>query len=260
MRTWLSHLFVFALGIVITLLIQFTWSRGKAPAQGAVPIPKLDLSLADGATMRVSRVIDGDTVALENGLMIRYRGINAPESGHFIKDPSPFSEEATVRNRTLVEGKLVRLQLGDPPMDAYGRIIARLTLAEPGSTDADVEGVLLKEGLARILPLGLNTEDTQRFKEIEAQAKQEKRGLWGLNSPFADGPPAGIQYCAAENSKLFHRIDSPFAKRISGQHFVGYKTLEDAVCSGRSMATSSIKLLRKNAPAVATEPADEPEK
>ena len=46
----------------------------------------------------VKRVIDGDTVELFNGTVLRYVGITAPE------EDEPFAEEATKLNQELVEG------------------------------------------------------------------------------------------------------------------------------------------------------------
>src|SRR3990167_8656625 len=53
-------------------------------------------------TAVVKKIIDGDTVDLFNGLVLRYVGITAPETGE------PFEKEATEANRSLVEGKEIR--------------------------------------------------------------------------------------------------------------------------------------------------------
>src|SRR3990167_467195 len=47
----------------------------------------------------VKRVIDGDTVELFNGTVLRYTGVTAPEEGE------DFAEESTKLNKELVEGK-----------------------------------------------------------------------------------------------------------------------------------------------------------
>ena len=245
MRALGPYVIGFLLGAAIMWITLRSWERAQEPALGKPADKKLELVLVDGAEVTVTRVIDGDTVVLENGMLVRYRGVNAPESGHFIKDPSPMAVEATDRNRQLVEGKRVKLQLGNPSMDAYGRVIARLTVQNVKVEESDVESLLLKEGLARILPLGLSAEDTQRFKQLETEAKQNKRGIWGVTDPFAEGKAKDFQYCAAANSRVFHHVESPVAHRISAANFVGYKTLEDAVCSGRAMSTTSIKYLKK---------------
>lgn len=52
---------------------------------------------------KVKRVIDGDTVELAGGTILRYAGITAPETGE------PFEEESTAENKRLVEGKTIEL-------------------------------------------------------------------------------------------------------------------------------------------------------
>ncbi len=58
----------------------------------------------------VVRVIDGDTIELEDGRRVRYIGIDTPETVHPEKDVECYGPEATARNRELVEGKNVELQ------------------------------------------------------------------------------------------------------------------------------------------------------
>ena len=66
----------------------------------------------------VQKVIDGDTIRLSDGRIIRYLGINAPELRKKVGDlwvysPEPFAEEAARLNKKLVEGKKVRIEI-DP--------------------------------------------------------------------------------------------------------------------------------------------------
>src|SRR5262249_50707889 len=77
----------------------------------------LDMSVTDGELVRVRKVIDGDSVILENGLRVCYHGVRAPEMGHYVKDPAPLGDESTRRNMDLVEGKQVRLKLAREPFD-----------------------------------------------------------------------------------------------------------------------------------------------
>ena len=58
----------------------------------------------------VVRVIDGDTVELENGERVRYLGIDTPETVHPEKPMECYGPEASERNKELVEGKVVSLQ------------------------------------------------------------------------------------------------------------------------------------------------------
>ena len=56
--------------------------------------------------LKVLRVIDGDTIVLENAEKVRYIGVDSPEIG---KGNECFAEEAKIKNEELVLGKVVRL-------------------------------------------------------------------------------------------------------------------------------------------------------
>src|SRR3954465_1008070 len=79
---------------------------------------------AEGDTVRVVRVVDGDTirVALPSGEEpVRYIGIDTPES---VKPGSPvecFAKRASAFNGELVAGELVR---DVEERDRYGRLLA----------------------------------------------------------------------------------------------------------------------------------------
>ena len=66
----------------------------------------------------VRRVVDGDTIELMDGRLVRYIGIDAPEvrrreGERWVMDPEPFGLAATEANKRLVEGKWVRFgQIG----------------------------------------------------------------------------------------------------------------------------------------------------
>ncbi|MFA6356488.1 MAG: thermonuclease family protein, partial [Candidatus Omnitrophota bacterium] len=66
----------------------------------------------------VSKVIDGDTVVLENGEHVRYIGIDTPEKGR------PYYSEAKRQNEKLVKGRKVRLEFDAGKADRYGRVLA----------------------------------------------------------------------------------------------------------------------------------------
>ena len=72
--------------------------------------------------IKVTKVIDGDTVRLSNGKLLRYIGLDTPEvrirkRGRFIYDPQPFSLEAKEMNRKLVENKFVRVEFDVEKLD-----------------------------------------------------------------------------------------------------------------------------------------------
>jgi micrococcal nuclease len=134
--------------------------------------------------IKVLKVIDGDTIRLEDGRLVRYLGINAPEvrkkvGGKWVFDPEPFGEAATALNRKLVEGKTVRLQI-DParPRDRFGRLLAYVFVENERKYFVNVE--LLKQGLAKMDIMPLGTEHRKMFWSAEESAWTDKRGVWSV--------------------------------------------------------------------------------
>lgn len=221
----------FIIGIVFTLLVQVSWRYGRPKSQN--PTAQLDLSLQADKVYRVLRVIDGDTVTLENGLHVRYAGINTPEKGRFISEPAPVSEAATIRNRELVEGRNVRLRVADTPVDAYGRVVAHIVALNPDGTETDVEAILLKEGLGRVMALSLTHDEYSRLKGLQEEARSSQLGIWGAPEGSVKKEGVAASFCAASRGKVFHRSDCPLAKRIAPVNLVFFQTIEEARASGR---------------------------
>lgn len=126
----------------------------------------------------VRRIIDGDTVELSDGRLVRYIGVDAPESrrregGQWVEDPEPFAAAATEANRALVAGRRVRLEYDAQRLDRYGR-----TLAYVYVEDRMVNEALLAHGYAELLTIPPNVRYAERFREAVAQARRAGRGLW----------------------------------------------------------------------------------
>ena len=121
----------------------------------------------------VKKVIDGDTIELENGEFVRYLGMDTPEKDNC------FYKEATERNRELVEGKKVKLEKDVTDKDVYGRILRYVYI-----DSIFVNDYLLRNGYAKLLiipPAGKNHKD--EFKVLEQEAANNKLGLWGPSCP-----------------------------------------------------------------------------
>lgn len=120
----------------------------------------------------VSRVIDGDTVELAGGARVRYIGIDAPE----VSNPSEcYATEATEQNRSLVEGRLVALRKDVSETDRYGRLLRYVYL--PGGEM--VNATLVREGFAKALTFPPDVAFADWFVELEREAREAERGLWG---------------------------------------------------------------------------------
>jgi len=121
----------------------------------------------------VKRVVDGDTIKLENGERVRYIGVDTPETKHPYKKVQYFGKEASVFNTKLVEGKKIRLEYDVEKRDKYGRLLAYVYI-----DDIFVNAELVKQGYARVMTIRPNTRYAEYFKKLQDQAKEEKKGLW----------------------------------------------------------------------------------
>ena len=124
------------------------------------------------------RVIDGDTIELADGRMVRYIGIDAPEvhrrvGERWVFDPEPFGEAATEANRRLVESKMVRLEYDVQTHDRFGRLLAYVYVG-----DAMVNEELIRLGYAQLLTIPPDVKYAERFRALVEEARRERRGLW----------------------------------------------------------------------------------
>ncbi len=122
----------------------------------------------------VVKVIDGDTIKLSNGKVVRYIGIDTPETNHPRKGRECFGEEAKLANKKLVEGKKVRLEKDVSETDKYGRLLRYVFVG-----DLFVNEYLVRQGYAhaRSYPPDVRFQDI--FRQAEDYARQNRLGLWG---------------------------------------------------------------------------------
>ena len=118
---------------------------------------------------KVKRIVDGDTVVLHNGTIVRYVGITSPETGE------PFEKEATEANRKLVEGKTVKLEYDNYKADKFGRILAYLII---DGKNVSVE--MARLGMASVVIYQHKKPFIYQEQLLKAQeeAKKNKRGFW----------------------------------------------------------------------------------
>jgi len=127
----------------------------------------------------VKRVIDGDTIEIENGQKIRYIGIDTPETVHPDKPVQCFGREASLKNKELVEGKSVRLEKDVSETDKYGRLLLYVYLVnEKSEPSIFINDYLVRQGYAHSSSYPPDVKYQERFRQAEAEARQNNRGLW----------------------------------------------------------------------------------
>jgi micrococcal nuclease len=128
------------------------------PASTSTPDPYL---------VKVTRVIDGDTIEIEGGQRVRYIGMDTPET--YVC----FYSESTNKNKELVEGKTIRLEKDVSEKDRYGRLL-RYVYAR----DTLVNEVLVKEGYAQVSTYPPDVKYQEKFLTAQKEARDGNKGLW----------------------------------------------------------------------------------
>lgn len=128
---------------------------------------------------KVTRVVDGDTIIIDyNGTEERIRmiGIDTPESVHpNAEKNTEFGEVASNFTKENLENKYVKLEFDVQERDKYGRLLAYVYL-----DDVMYNKTLLAEGYAKLATYPPNVKYVDDFKQIQEEAQNNKKGLWGL--------------------------------------------------------------------------------
>lgn len=130
---------------------------------------------AGAETVRAAAVVDGDTLRLEDGRVLRLSGIDAPRPPAGA-DPArrwPLAEGAAALLGDLTAGQPLSLAV-EVAEDRYGRVLAQVT-REDGLW---IQGEMLRRGLARVQTRADAHARTPEMLAVEAEARAARRGLW----------------------------------------------------------------------------------
>ncbi len=123
--------------------------------------------------VKVVKVIDGDTIKIETGEVVRLIGIDAPETVHPSKPVACFGKEASQKAKEILEGGLVKLEKDVSEKDKYGRLLRYVW-----KDDVLVNELLVREGYATVSTYPPDVKYQNRFLEAQRLAREENKGLW----------------------------------------------------------------------------------
>ncbi len=127
---------------------------------------------------QVKRVIDGDTIELSDGQVVRYIGIDTPETKHPNKAVQCYGEEATSQNEAMVLGKMVILEQDVSNTDRYGRLLRYVWV-----DDQLINWQLVVSGFAFAKSYPPDVAYQASFNQAQQFARENEQGLWGVCSP-----------------------------------------------------------------------------
>lgn len=129
--------------------------------------------------VQVAKVIDGDTLKLKDGRLVRLIGINTPEMARKDRPAEPFAKQAKLALKLLLgesepEGTTVGLQFDAERKDRHGRTLAHVYLQSGKSIQAE----LLSTGLAAHIVVPPNIGNLRCYREAEHEARKTSEGVW----------------------------------------------------------------------------------
>jgi endonuclease YncB( thermonuclease family) len=155
-----------ALAFAGLLAVPFLATQGTDPVAARVGLqPPAGSSSITGE----ARVIDGDTLAIA-GIRVRLEGIDAPETDQTCSRPWvgtwKCGVEASEHMARLVRDRTVTCEARGT--DAYGRMLGLCSVA-----GLDINADMVRNGMAWAF-----VKYSQRYVELETEAREAKRGVW----------------------------------------------------------------------------------
>lgn len=166
------------IGAAAILATAICASDGVAQSREPVPVEET-CTLNSGPTRSVVRVIDGETVLLDDHQEVRLIGSLAPRSPDLAPQAQawPPEDAAIAALKALVLGHSVSLATAGRAQDRYGRKLAHLFVERDGER-VWVQGDLLSSGHARAYGLPGSYACMRELIAHERVARRAGAGLW----------------------------------------------------------------------------------
>jgi endonuclease YncB( thermonuclease family) len=136
-------------------------------------------ALEPGPTHTVTRIVDGETLALDDGSELRLIGVLAPRAIDVGATPGTWRLEAVAVEalQGLLLGKTVEVRFDGERNDRYGRLKGHAFL-KPDDAAGWVQGHLLGMGLARAYTFAGHRACWEQLLAAERTAREARLGLW----------------------------------------------------------------------------------
>ena len=170
----------------------------------------------------VTKVIDGDTILLENGSVVRFLGVSAPHLHRKKVEGDFFARETVRENKSLVLLKKVRLEFDVEKKDSEGRLLAYVFVK-----GLFVNGELIRLGYARAAVSPPNVRYRDLLLRYEKDASKKYVGLWQENKAATEQ-----YYVGNKRSYIFHKPSCPLVGKIPARNKIIFRTRTDPIQVG----------------------------
>lgn len=131
---------------------------------------------------KVVRVVDGDTIEIEDKKKVRYIGINTPETVDPRRKVECFGRESSNKNKELVEGMRIRMEKDISDIDKYNRLLRYVWIEDKNSSLSGVfvNDYLVRQGFAQVSTFPPDVKYVDQFVKAQREARENNRGLWNV--------------------------------------------------------------------------------
>ncbi|MBN9281092.1 MAG: thermonuclease family protein [Hyphomicrobium denitrificans] len=173
-------------------LVALASAALPAIADDTLPAPCV---LEPGPVRTVARVLDGETLVLDDGSGVRLIGALAPRARDAGAQAGAWPPETQAMQTlsNLVLGKRIKLAFGGRQKDRYGRFLAQVFLEANGRSEW-VQGTMLAAGQARAYGVPESFACVRELLAHEAEARRKRLGLWsnGVYRPMPAEQPGSL--------------------------------------------------------------------
>lgn len=173
---------VFLSTLLIILGLGFLWFGLKTPIVQIAPVLEASSSAVqgiEGEKVLVTKVVDGDTIVVNDKQTVRFVGMDTPETVDPRRPVGCFGKEASNETKSLLAGKEVILQRDVSDTDKYKRILRYVFLPLANGQILFVNDYLVREGFAKVYTYPPDVKFDEEFRQAEKEAREAKKGLWG---------------------------------------------------------------------------------
>ena len=123
--------------------------------------------------VRITKVIDGDTVVNHRNERMRLVGINTPEKVRHKKRNNPLAEEALAQLEKWVLERRVLVEYDEERVDPHGRLLVHLH-----DRRGNINARLVRQGYAWQAVVPPNLKHLDCYYKQEQLAREEVKGVW----------------------------------------------------------------------------------
>ena len=173
-------------------------------------------------TATCTKVVDGDTIYLDNGKKVRFVGVNTPERG----------VEGYITSKNFVQklclNKKVGIDVDDAKhSDRYGRTLGVVIVG-----GKNVNEMLLKEGLAEIMYMPPSEFYPYNWADSSTHIPNSEHSYSNTYSKDSSSSSSSGSYIGNSNTGKFHELSCKWGQKISSHNKVTFNSRNEAISQG----------------------------